>query len=201
MRKVVLAAVVGLGSATLAQAQVRAPGAPQQKSAGRGAAEARFDQHPGVQEHRRFRPLARRLPQGSGWPRAISQRTLSAARSLPDARSEHHLDRPRPALLRPELPRVLRQARLAQSPAERRRAGAAAQGAVRPRRAAVRRAGRGDHRVLGARERFRLRHGQQAGAALAGDARLRLPPVGDVPRRAAGGAEDHRPRRPAARAR
>ena len=55
-----------------------------------------------------------------------------------------------------------------------------------------------DHRrLLGAGERLRRRHGQSAGAALAGDAGLRLPPARAVPRRADGGAEDHRPRRSA----
>ena len=78
MRKVVLAAVVGLGSATLAQAQVRAPGVPQQKS------QAAAQPKPASTST----PVCRNTGDFGRWldgfrkealAQGISQRTLSAA--------------------------------------------------------------------------------------------------------------------------
>jgi lytic murein transglycosylase len=78
MRKVVLAAVVGLASATLAQAQVRAPGVPQQKS------QAAVQPKPASTST----PVCRNTGDFGRWldgfrkeavAQGISQRTLSAA--------------------------------------------------------------------------------------------------------------------------
>ncbi len=78
MRKVVLAAVVGLASATLAQAQVRAPGVPQQKS------QAAAQPKPASTST----PVCRNTGDFGRWldgfrkealAQGISQRTLSAA--------------------------------------------------------------------------------------------------------------------------
>ena len=63
-----------------------------------------------------------------------------------------------------------------------RRQAQAACRAARAHRAAVRGAAPADDRVLGLGDRLRRQQRQPAGAALAGDARLRLPPLRDVPR-------------------
>ena len=66
---------------------------------------------------------------------------------------------------------------------------------VQPHRAAVRRARRRDRRHLGARDRLRRQLGKIPDHPLAGDARLRLPPPGQVSRRTDRRAEHRRPRR------
>ena len=151
-------------------------------------------------EHGQLRALAGGLSQGGRRQRHLARHHLRRPRRH-DHGPRHHLARPQAELLRPELHGVRGQADLAEPHPERRRQAQAASRPVRQGRAAVRRAGAGDRRLLGAGERLRRRHGRSARAALARHAGLRLPPPRDVPRRADGRAAHHRPRRPDALAR
>ena len=160
-----------------------------------GPEQSRQAERSQLQEHRQLRALARRVPQGGARQRRLERDHRQRARRH-DARSRHHLPRPQAGLLRADLLRLLRQADLAEPHHQRHGQAEAASRPVREGREGPRRAGADHRRLLGARERLRRRHGQPAGAALAGDAGLRLPPARAVPRRADGRTEDHRPRRP-----
>ena len=92
--------------------------------------------------------------------------------AVPEIRSAHHQYRPRAAILRAELPRLLQEADPGLSPPARRATDQEARGHLPAHRQGFRRAGPGDRRVLGAGERFRRQRRQGAGAACAGDARL-----------------------------
>ena len=151
-------------------------------------------------QHRRFRRLARRLPQGGRVAGHIAcDRGRGARRRHPRPRRDRA--RPQAELLLPELPVVLRQADLEEPHRERPGPPQAAPRAVRQGREGLRRAGPRHRRAVGAGERLRRQHGQAPGAARARHAGLRLPPQREVPRRAAGHAAHHRPRRPDARRR
>ena len=71
--------------------------------------------------------------------------------------------------------------------------------AVEPHRAAIRRARRGHRRHLGTGNRFRRRYRPFPDHPLAGDAGLRLPPAGQIPRRTDRRAAHRRSRRHDAR--
>ena len=102
----------------------------------------------------------------------ISPARLGGRRALPGARPAHHQHRPRAALLRADLPGDVRQDAAGRPAAGRRRQDQAAPGPVRARGEGIRRAGPGDHRVLGPRERFRRRPGQGPVDQVADHARL-----------------------------